>query len=49
MKTYEEIIESWIKFNNPRRLLNLSYYDKEELPNLPDSVEYLDISDLCDL
>jgi hypothetical protein len=47
MKSYEEIIELWIKSNNPRRLLNLSYYDREELPNLPDSVEYLDISDSC--
>jgi hypothetical protein len=44
MSSIEEIIEKWIKHNNPRRILDLSNWDITELPDIPDSVEWLKIS-----
>jgi hypothetical protein len=46
MLSVEETIERWVKAKNPRRILDLSRWDFEELPDIPDEVEYLDISHL---
>jgi hypothetical protein len=47
MTLYEENIKKWIDAKNPRRILQLLSYDKEELPTLPDEVEWLDLSYSC--
>lgn len=40
----EDIIKKWCKKNKPSSLLNLSCWTFDSLPELPDTVEYLDIS-----
>jgi hypothetical protein len=40
----DEIIIKWCKKNKPNSILDLSGWDITELPDMPDSVEYLDIS-----
>jgi Leucine-rich repeat (LRR) protein len=39
-----EIVAKWIQRGNPRALLDLSDWDIEELPPLPDTVEWLNCS-----
>lgn len=40
----EEIIEKWYKKNKPSSILDLTAWAIEELPDMPDTVEHLDIS-----
>ena len=40
----EEIVAKWIQKGNPRAILDLSDWDMDELPELPDTVEWLKCS-----
>ena len=43
----EEVILQWYYAKNPRRHLDLSCWEITELPDMPDEVEWLDISNTC--
>jgi hypothetical protein len=44
MSNPEKVIENWKKKNNLRSILDLTCWRIDELPDIPDEVEYLDIS-----